>query len=377
MTHLPTLITTQSELEALAQELGAESAIAVDTESNSLYVYYEKVCLIQFSIPGGDYVVDTVALREVEPLREIFTDSRIEKIFHACEYDILCLKRDFGFTFANVFDTMIGARILGWKRVGLGDLLAEKFNVKLEKKFQRANWGERPLLPAMLAYARDDTHHLLKLREVEAHELQNTERRDEAREAFDKLARAAPSPRVFDPERYITLEGARDLDGIGLGILRELYRWREARAEAENKPPFKIMGNHVLVHLAKVRPNEITRLASIHGLGEWAQRKYGKAILHAVERGRANPQTKPPRLHARHDALEPAARDRLGTLREWRRARAQVRNVEPDVVVSNETLQAIARKDPKTLEALREAGLGEWKMRAYGEELLNVLNGRK
>jgi ribonuclease D len=360
-------------LENLAAQLRTESMLAVDTEANSLYAYYEKVCLIQFSTRHGDYVVDTVELRELEPLHAIFADARIEKVFHACEYDIICLKRDFAFSFANIFDTMIGARVLGWKRVGLGDLLAEKFGVTLDKKYQKANWGARPLERELLAYAGDDTHYLLALRDLEVEQLAQAGRLVEAREAFEKFTQVEPPTRQFDPDRYISIDGARLLDPAGQGILRELFRWRESRAEADDKPPFKVLGNHVLLHLAQKRPSSPEQLKSIHGLGDWGARKYGRVLLQLIERGKANPQHKPPRQYRNPDALDPAARDRLGKLREWRKQRALARNVEADVIVTNDVLQAIARRNPKSGEGLSEAGLGDWKLKEYGQEILEVL----
>ena len=372
-TNLPALITQPDQLENLAAQLRTESVLAVDTEANSLYAYYEKVCLIQFSTRHGDFVVDTVELRELEPLHAIFADARIEKVFHACEYDIICLKRDFSFTFANIFDTMIGARVLGWKRVGLGDLLAEKFGVTLDKKYQKANWGARPLERELLAYAGDDTHYLLGLRDLEVEQLAQAGRLVEAREAFEKFTQVEPPARQFDPDRYISIDGARLLDPTGQGILRELFRWRESRAEADDKPPFKVLGNHVLLHLAQKRPTSPEQLKSIHGLGDWGARKYGRVLLQLVERGKANPQHKPPRHHRNPDALDPAARDRLGKLREWRKQRALARNVEADVIVTNDVMQAIARQNPKTGEGLRDAGLGDWKLKEYGQEILEAL----
>jgi ribonuclease D len=83
-------------------------------------VYQEQVCLIQFSTGDTDYLVDPLALTDLTPLSPIFADPKIEKIFHAAEYDIICLKRDFGYKFANIFDTMVASRVLGKQAVGLG-----------------------------------------------------------------------------------------------------------------------------------------------------------------------------------------------------------------------------------------------------------------
>jgi len=168
-------------LHALCELLGAQTSVAVDTESDSLYSYFEKLCLVQFSTREADYIVDPLAL-SLAPLASFFADARIEKVFHAAEYDILCLKREYHFTFANIFDTMVAARILGWKQVGLGAILHERFGVTLNKKMQRADWGRRPLTTEQLAYAREDTHYLLALRDLQKAELEQRGHWEEARE---------------------------------------------------------------------------------------------------------------------------------------------------------------------------------------------------
>jgi ribonuclease D len=134
------------------------------------------------------------------------------------------------------------------------------------------------------------------------------------------------------------------------------------------------------VQIAQARPTTLDELAEVPGLGDFALRRYGQAIRHAVERGRAHPQRHRPRPDARklQKMLDPATRERYARLKEWRRARAEARGVEPDVILSNDALLGLARKDPRTREALLEvSGLGPWKAREYGDELLRVLNGEE
>jgi ribonuclease D len=146
----PVWIDRPHTLEAMVKDLVKYPLLAVDTESNSLYVYREQVCLIQFSTGETDYLVDPLALTDLSPLSPLFADPKIEKIFHAAEYDIICLKRDFGFKFANIFDTMVASRVLGKQAVGLASILKEMFGLDIDKRFQRANWGRRPLPPPQL-----------------------------------------------------------------------------------------------------------------------------------------------------------------------------------------------------------------------------------
>ncbi len=375
--HAPQLITDASAFQDMISRLRREPRIAIDTEADSLYSYYEKVCLMQFSIPDEDYILDTIAFKEIQALGEIFADMQIEKVFHACEYDILSLKRDFSFSFENIYDTMVAARILGWKQVGLGNILEDRFNVKLDKRFQRADWGKRPLAPELIEYARDDTHYLLRLHDLQLKDLEKANRLDEARAEFDRLTRVVWSERAFDPARYRTLEGARDLDPVSLGALRELYALREELARKQDRPPFKILSNLALVRIARTLPRTLAEMSALPGIGEWFVRRHGREALRAIERGRSHPQNRLPKPPRGEPSLpDNASRERYAKLKEWRKARAEARGVESDVIVSNDALIQVAKLSPKSqfeLEHIPE--LGEWKAREYGEDLLRVLNG--
>jgi ribonuclease D len=366
-------------LRALCDTLTTQTVVAVDTEEDSLYSYFDKVCLVQFSTRTADYIVDPLALdASLDLLAPLFADARIEKVFHAAEYDILCLKRDYHFTFANIFDTMVAARILGWTNVGLGNILTERFGVTLNKKMQRADWSQRPLSAAQLAYAREDTHYLLALRDAQRAELEKVGRLEEAREEFERLTRVEPTPRPFDPQAYWNIKGAHTLDSARLGALRELFLWRDAHARREDRPPFKILSDATMLRIAEACPTSIRALAHVEGVSDFILRRYGSHIVAAVARGIAAPQTTRPHPRTRgENFLDPAARMRLDKLKAWRKRRAQARGVETDVIVSNEVLYAAARANPRTLDALVSVtGLGPWKARAYGEEILRVLHGK-
>ncbi len=374
----PVWVAAEPGLTAAQRDLEQETAIAVDTESDSLYSYFEKVCLLQFSTRTDDYVVDPLVL-PVAPLGSIFENAQIEKVFHAAEYDLLCLKRDYGFVFHNLFDTMIVARILGWKNIGLGSILQERFGVALNKKMQRADWGHRPLTEEQLAYAREDTHYLLALRDLQMRELEAMGRMEEAREEFERLTRVEPTPRRFDPDAYWNIPGARDLDARGLGILRELFAFRDAQARREDRPPFKVLSDSTLTRISLAKPSSMSELAHLAGTSDYIIQRYGPPVLRAIERGLAAPQAAPPRPRARGEApLDNASRNRLGRLKEWRKARAAARGVAPDVIVSNDVLFSAARTNPRTLQELIETtNLGPWKAQTYGEDILEVLHGKR
>jgi ribonuclease D len=367
----PIIIATQAALDDLAERLAVEPLIAIDTESNSLYAYRERVCLIQVSTRDQDWVIDPLALADLSPLGPLLADVRIEKVFHAAEYDLMCLKRDYGFTFENLFDTQVAARILGIKAVGLGNLLEAHFGVRADKRFQRANWAERPIPARQLAYAAQDTHFLPALRDIMLAALEAGDYLVEAGEAFDLLAETQPANHSFDPEGYWHFNAARTLSRRQMAILRELYVWREELASARDLPPFRIAGDDALVAITLKEPAHPRDLHGIRGIGEGLIRQHGPAIIEAVRRGQHAP---PPRRPERGNRTDPNTLARYNALRDWRKQRAAARGVESDVIIPRDALWALARTAPQTPDALIEIpGLGPWKRAHYGAELLRVL----
>ena len=187
----PILVADEDSLGRLVRALASCPVVAVDTESNSLHAYRERVCLIQFSTPAADYIVDPIRLPDLSPLAPFFANPDQQKVFHAAEYDLICLRRDYQFEFTNIFDTMSAARTLGWPQVGLAAILDTHFGVKMNKKYQRADWKRRPLTPEQLDYARLDTHYLVALRDRQLQALTESGRWPEAHEEFERLARPA------------------------------------------------------------------------------------------------------------------------------------------------------------------------------------------
>jgi ribonuclease D len=367
----PAVVTSSAQLAALLQALCDEPFVAVDTESNSLYAYQEQVCLIQLSIPSADYIVDALAELDLSPLAHLFADPNVEKIFHAAEYDVMCLKRDFGFTFANLFDTMWAARILGWPRVGLGDVLKDLFDVRTNKRYQRYNWGKRPLDHKALVYASIDTHYLLPLRHLQADGLMQKKRWEEAQEVFDQIAATEPASNGFDPKEFWRTKGAFDLARREQAVLRELCIWRDGEALRQDHPHFKVLHDHALVALAQARPRTREELVNIEGIKPYHARRYGKRILQAIEQGlhARPPKLPPPPLRHSDEEVE-----RYEALRAWRKKVAAEREVDVDVIVCNAVLWKLAEQNPRTIEGLQAIeGLGPWKRKTYGEAILGVL----
>lgn len=372
----PELIDTPGALTTAADFLHRHRSIAVDTESNSMHAYQEQVCLMQFTAGGRDLLVDPLALDSLEPLRDLFEDPATEVIFHAAEYDLIGLYRDFGWRIAGLFDTMIAARTLGWHKVGLANMLNHYYGVRLDKRYQRANWGERPLSDEMMAYARLDTFYLHDLRDRLRTSLAEQGALEEASEEFDRIA--ANAVRLAEhqlaladrDDNFWRINHAYDLDRRGAARLRALYDYREQQASQRNYPVFKILRDATLLDIARDNPRSLDELNEIESISAGQVRRFGKDILRALKHAAsASPPKRPPYRRPDQDWLE-----RVDALKTWRKQRARKRDVETDVILAREVLEELATVNPRDPDELAQvSGLGPWRRAQYADEILSVL----
>jgi len=368
--HLPPphWVDTPQALARMLADVQQCSQIGVDTESNGLHAYQEQICLLQISTPQADYLIDPLALRDLQSLGAIFADPGIEKIFHAASNDLWQLFRDFGFRVRNLFDTQHAARLLGHPMLGLDTLLQQMFQVHLDKRYQKANWAERPLSPERLEYARLDSHYLIALRQVLAEQLRLQGRWELALEDFSRLSEEALTPPAAPP-RWERLAQAHHLHPRERHLLRALWEWREATAHRLNRPPFKVLANALLVRLAQAPPRGLYDLSAL-GLSAQQIRLWGDEILQVLLTARSQEA---------ETSLSPIPWDaqwveRVERLRAWRKRVAQQWGVESDIILPRTLLEALARLTPRTLDELQEVlHRSPWRFRTFGEALLQVL----
>lgn len=366
----PSLIENTEELIHLIPQLRSQKRLALDTESNSLYVYTEQVCLIQISIPGNDYLLDTIHLTDLSPLEGIMKDESIEKVLHGAEYDVICLKRDFQFEIANLFDTRVALRTLGRKRTGLGDVLEDEFGVQINKKWQRANWGQRPLPPELLRYARLDTHYLLDLRDRLSKELKEKGHWEEAREECERISQFEANHNHFHPNKFWNISNAKRLGPKQASILKEVYSYRDEQARQLNRPPFKVIPDKTLLAIAQNKPRNTEELLELPGMTPGQIRRYGQDLLNAVEHGlRSSPPKRPKPERIDDDIVK-----RYKKLRKWRKSTAEAREVESDIILPREIMWAIANEAPRSRKKLHILMKPlEWRFQKYGDEILRVV----
>jgi ribonuclease D len=370
------LVDTQGGFQDILEALIAAPRLAIDIEADSLYHYFEKVCLIQISSDRDTYVIDPLALRDLEALAPIMSDPGVEKVFHAAGYDIQCMRRDFGFSFANIFDTHVAAQLAGYEFLGLSVLMEKLLGVAHSKYRQRDDWSRRPLEPGQLEYAAMDTHHLLRLRDVLESQLLEKGRLSWALEEFANSADASIPEKEFDYEGFRRIKGSRDLPLQELAVLRALYLLRDRYAREMDLPPFKVINNSILLDLSLKPPRSPRELFKRPGISYRVARKFGGEIVHTIENARTeDPSSLELPARGSWKPASKAAKVRLENMKRWRQAKGKELGLQVGVVFPGNLMEAMAANPPADLDEFAAVrGMRSWRVKEFAGDLLRILN---
>lgn len=347
-------------------------ALALDTESDSLYHYFEKVCLIQLADPSGAVsLIDPLAVKDLSPLKPLLADPGVEKIFHAAEGDVSLLGRDFGIEFAGLFDTHLAGRLCGRLELGLQVLLERELGIRQSKSLQRCDWSRRPLVAEQERYAAGDVRHLVALRDRLREELRTRGRDAWAAEECEALARTPPAPHR-EPVDFMRIKGARDLGPRDLAVLRELVALREDWARRADLPLFKIAGDEALADLAVQRPRDQQGLAGLRGLSARFKERQAPQVLAALRRGESVPDADlPKRTYVQRERMTHVQSRRIDRLKAWRAGASPRVGLEGGVLLPQRLIERIAIDGPADLDALAKVpGIRRWRIGAFGAEIL-------
>ncbi|MEA2236504.1 MAG: ribonuclease [Thermoanaerobaculia bacterium] len=370
-------INTQQDFDAAMDRVAAQPVVALDTEADSLHSYFDKVCLIQMSIPGEDMIIDPLCKFELTKFGEILANRSITKILHGADYDLRILDRDFGFKIANLIDTMICSQLLGYEAFGLAALLDRHFGFKVDKKHQRADWAMRPLPPDMLEYAATDTRHLIALAGRLRDELTALGRWEWAVEEFGRQEQIRFNEKDGDEEPFRRLKGLGALDRRSLAVVRALYDFRDGLAREADRPPFKIFGNDLIFELARVKPTSTQEFNGIKGVSGYHRGRFGKDIVRLVKEALAIPDEElPEKSESKTWLRDREMETRIDRMKKARDKIAKDLKVDASVLAPRHVLVSVAEAQPQEPADLdRVPIMRNWQKALLGQALIDALRG--
>ena len=354
--------------------VGPCTEIALDTEGASFHRFVDRIYLLQISTASRSAIIDPLATGSLERLGSLLHDRTVQVVFHDADYDLRLLRQDYGWAVSNIFDTRVAAQLLGLKEFGLAALLQRYFDVKLDKKHQRADWSIRPLPDDMLEYAAQDTRFLLQLRDHLAGELQKKGRLHWAKEEFTLLENTRWTPGE-EANAFLKIKGARDLTRRELALLRELAAWRDSAAKQLDRATFRVIGNETLLEIAQRAPRTKSELTSIKGAPRALMERASGEVLEAVARGLSVAEKDLPEFPRakrwNKDADFDARVARLKTVRDRAATRLEL---DPGVLCSRERLEAVARKNPRSIQEVAAVEeLRRWQVEELGADFVSAV----
>jgi ribonuclease D len=369
-------VDTEAALAAAAAAIRGADLIAADTEAAGYHRYQDRVCLLQLSTRAETFVIDTLALPELDGIAEPFTSPQTEVVLHDADYDLRLLARDFDLSLHGLFDTKLAAQFLGEPSIGLGSLVEKHLGVRLAKKYQRADWAQRPLPRDMVEYAAEDTRWLPDLRDALRAGLLARERLAWAEEEFRHQEAVRWENGRDDGSAYLRLKNIRDLKPRQLAALRELHTWREGVAEARDTAPFRVVSNEVLVAVARGLPRNENELAGLDALPQAIGARHGRALLAAVARALALSDAELPRRGAAvpRPAYDPEFERKVERLKSVRDRAVDRLGIERGFLMPRYQLESVARARPADIdELLRLDDMRRWQAEALGDALLRAV----
>lgn len=370
------LIADESALQEVSSRLQSPPRIALDCEAAGFHRYADTLCLVQLSTPEETVLFDPMAIDPSPVLRPLLEDPTVEVVMHGADFDVRLLHRDLGIKLRGLFDTQIAATFMGAGAVGLASLLDEHLDVKVSKKYQRADWAQRPLPSGLLDYAAEDTRHLLTLADILAQGLNESDRQLWATEEFQALEAIEWVEDTSDP--ITRFKGARKMEPLEVTILRAALAWRDRIAQARDRAPFRVVGDSVLLAVAVERPSSVEELCALKGMSPRLAEKSGEKLLRELREIENLPETelkgypKGPRNGPGRPTPEEEAL--METLRNLRTTKAGEIGLDKGILLSNAKINEIVRASPASEDVLRALpGIRNWQVDLLGKEILGIL----
>jgi ribonuclease D len=372
-------VRTANELVTVADALATAPWVAVDSESNSMFVHREQVCLLQLNVGGALFVVDPLALgvtsketvagpsEKLAALRPGLARSDRPLWVHGGEYDAAVLHRDFGFTLGGLFDTQQAASLLGFQKTGYGSLVEQFCGVTLSKKYATYDWATRPIADEALAYAIDDVVYLPILATAMMQAVNDADIADEV-DVQNAVVTDSRWTTTFDPTRMWRIKDIDELDDNSLRALAKLYVWRHEVAAILDHPAGRLVNDEVLKWLARHRPKSVAELAKAK-LKTALVQAHGETLVDAIASAqhdpvprRVLPQKPPPAVLAREARLKA-----WRTQEAERRQQQEGRSIPLLLVLPPRALDHLAQHGANNLDAVPQ--LGRRRREHYGEAL--------
>lgn len=361
------MVDTDDGLVTLCDSLKDAPYLILDTEFLRERTYRPELCLVQIKYKEVLACVDTVAVKNLDPLFELLHDRNIEKVFHAASQDLeifYLLSRKVP---GPLFDTQVAAPLLGHnEQIGYANLVSATLSIELAKSQTRADWTRRPLSESQIAYALDDVIYLEQMYLAMKEELRVANRLA----WLDADFLAAEEPEKYEQPAKLRWRKIRNIQrykGPTLSIIQALATWRELKAREINQPRNWLMKDDVLCTLAQQKPDSSKELAHIRGLDRKTRDRFGDELIEQISVAKDQTPEPVPEF-VKKVKLTPQRHATVQLLNAWVHQRAGELSIAASILAPQKTLEKMVMGDGRD-------ALDGWRDRLIGDDLAEILDG--
>ena len=362
-------VDSDDQLAKLVKRCLTADWVAIDTEFVRTNTYYPIIGLIQLALDEEFFLIDPLAIKQTQPLKDLLSHPQVVKVMHACSEDLEVFQRYLGMMPEPLFDTQIAAAVLGHGlSAGYKTLVEEIYQVSLPKGEQRSDWLQRPLSESQKDYAVLDVVYLADIYQQQLVSLKQLDRLTWVEQDCQNLL-AKQRQQTPPEQQYRRIKGAGTLTGEQLQILQALATWREQEVEQRNIPRGFLLKDLVMVELARRQPDSMPALAEVEQIHPRVLRKDGQQILDiiavAVARGGS--------LETLDTSLSREAKLQLKQMQGLIAAKAKLLNVPPELMMSRKLMVTCLLNYLATGKPELPAGLTPWKRVQIETDLMKLM----
>jgi ribonuclease D len=359
------------KFETLLRQLSSQATIGLDTEFISEGRYEPELCLVQLSTPEEIFIVDPIVFPGLRPMWELLAAPGRELVTVAARQEVKFCAKGADAAPACVLDLQVAAGLLGYGYpLSHTNLCLRILNARVNGGESFTDWRKRPLRPVQLEYAADDVRYLLPMREKILERAGKLDRTSWVRGECDHLVKSV----LREDERW-RIAGSARLSRRQLAVLREVWRWRDRQASNLNVPTSRVLGDSMLIEIARRSPVTAEDLFSIRGLDSRMLRKAEQDVVDAVARARSIPEAELPSNERRDDPPQVAVLAKLLSVAVANLAAET--NVDTALLATTSDIQEIVRwfldKEGTPLPEVMEG----WRGEILQESLIGFLEGKK
>jgi len=369
-------VTTEPMLNELCTSLKDAKVLALDTEFVREKTYFHRLGLIQVASDEVCAAIDPIAVPNLEPFLDLLRKPDVLKVFHAGRQDLEILNRLAGEAIRPVFDTQVAGALLGWgAQISFARIVMKATGKKIHKGETYTDWCRRPLSQSQIDYALDDARFLVPVYNKVLKQLKKYDRLNWVEGEFEPLENP-DNFRLPDPRKqFLKVKNLRSLKPANLAVLRELAAWREEEAIRRDCLPKAVVRDESLLEIARKMPAKPEALGAIRGFHRKEVGKSGKAILEAVARGRAVPESEIPELPENDGHV--ASRGVEELLAAFVQIRSEEMKIEPSILAQRKHVHDLVRCFDQKLDLTEHFLFQGWRKEAIGTDLLAILNGER